>query len=164
MKKILVVGAGNVGKFAAKAIELSPDMELCAFLRREKIPVKGYENIPVITSLSELAEKPQGALLCLPSKLVEDTEKRLLEAGICTADAFDIHEELPNMRLRLGAAAKKGNAVAIIGAGWDPGLDSVIRTLMQAALPQGITYTNFGPGMSMGHSTALRAIPGPKFV
>jgi diaminopimelate dehydrogenase len=28
--------------------------------------------------------------------------------------------------------------------------------------PKGITYTNFGPGMSMGHTVAAKAIPGVK--
>ena len=33
---------------------------------------------------------------------------------------------------------------------------------MQAMAPKGLTYTNFGPGMSMGHSVAAKAIPGVK--
>ena len=44
----------------------------------------------------------------------------------------------------------------------DPGSDSVIRTLFEAMAPRGITYTNFGPGMSMGHTVAVKAIPGVK--
>ena len=43
-----------------------------------------------------------------------------------------------------------------------PGSDSVVRTLMEAIAPKGITYTNFGPGRSMGHSVAVRAIDGVK--
>ena len=31
-----------------------------------------------------------------------------------------------------------------------------------AMLPKGITYTNFGPGMSMGHTVAVKAISGVK--
>ena len=33
---------------------------------------------------------------------------------------------------------------------------------MMAMLPKGITYINFGPGMSMGHTVAAKAIPGVK--
>ena len=58
--------------------------------------------------------------------------------------------------------AKAHNAVSIISAGWDPGSDSVVRALLQAIAPKGITYTNFGPGRSMGHSVAVRAIAGVK--
>ena len=58
--------------------------------------------------------------------------------------------------------AKEHGAVSIISAGWDPGSDSVVRTLMQSLAPKGITYTNFGPGMSMGHSVCCKAIEGVK--
>lgn len=158
MKKIAIIGAGNVGKAAAKAVLSSPDMELCGFVRRKAEPVFGFENIPVKESVFALPEKPEGALICLPSRLAEPTEKALLEEGIYTVDCFDIHGELPNLRLRLSASAYKGKASAITGAGWDPGLDSVVRTLFLAAFPEGETFTNFGPGMSMGHSAAVRAI------
>jgi diaminopimelate dehydrogenase len=38
----------------------------------------------------------------------------------------------------------------------------VVRTLLEALAPKGITYTNFGPGMSMGHTVAVKAIEGVK--
>lgn len=160
MKKIAAIGAGNIGTAVAKAIELSPDMEFCGFVRRELKPVKGFENAPLVKSAFDLPEKPDGAIICLPSVLAEEAEKELLEAGIYTVDAFDIHEEISAMRQRLKNSAEKGNVSCIIGAGWDPGMDSVIRTLMSAALPHGITYTDFGPGMSMGHSAAARMTDG----
>ena len=33
---------------------------------------------------------------------------------------------------------------------------------MEACAPKGITYTNFGPGMSMGHTVAVKAVEGVK--
>ena len=66
------------------------------------------------------------------------------------------------MRRTLSASAKEHNAVSIISAGWDPGSDSIVRTLLEAIAPKGITYTNFGPGMSMGHTVAVKAIDGVK--
>ena len=62
----------------------------------------------------------------------------------------------------LKAEAEKAGKVAVISAGWDPGTDSIVRALMQAMAPKGLTYTNFGPGMSMGHSVACKAIEGVK--
>ena len=38
----------------------------------------------------------------------------------------------------------------------------VVRALLEACAPKGITYTNFGPGMSMGHTVAVKAIDGVK--
>ena len=160
MKKIAIIGAGNVGVAAAKAIMESRDMELCGFVRRKAESILGFENFPAAKSVFDLPEKPEGAIITVPSRFVESIEKKLLENGIYTADCFDIHEELPEMRKRLGVLAKEENVSCVIGAGWDPGLDSVIRTLMSAAFPKGKIYTNFGPGMSMGHSAAARFIEG----
>ena len=63
-----------------------------------------------------------------------------------------------DLRRSLDAVAKAHNTVAVISAGWDPGSDSVVRALLEAMVPKGITYTNFGPGMSMGHTVAVKAI------
>ena len=82
--------------------------------------------------------------------------------GIHTVDSFDIHTQITSLRRSLGETAKEHGAVAIISAGGDPGSDSVVRTLLEAIAPKGITYTNFGPGRSMGHSVAVRAIEGVK--
>jgi diaminopimelate dehydrogenase len=62
----------------------------------------------------------------------------------------------------LDLIAKKNNKVSIISAGWDPGIDSVIRGWFLAMAPKGITNTNYGPGMSMGHTCAVKAIAGVK--
>ena len=77
-------------------------------------------------------------------------------------DSFDIHTGIPALRRTLDAEAKAHNTVSIISAGWDPGSDSVVRALLEAMVPKGITYTNFGPGMSMGHTVAVKAIEGVK--
>ncbi|MDP1142736.1 diaminopimelate dehydrogenase, partial [Klebsiella pneumoniae] len=64
------------------------------------------------------------------------------------------------MQLRedLGKVARKYSAVSIISAGWDPGSDSIIRAVLEINTPKGITYINYGPGMSMGHTVAVKAI------
>ena len=51
---------------------------------------------------------------------------------------------------------------SVIAAGWDPGSDSIVRTLIQSLAPKGLSYTNFGPGMSMGHSVCVRSKAGVK--
>lgn len=80
--------------------------------------------------------------------------------GINTVDSFDIHTGIVDLRRTLDAAAKEHKAVSIISAGWDPGSDSIVRTMLEAIAPKGITYTNFGPGMSMGHTVAVKLSTG----
>jgi diaminopimelate dehydrogenase len=102
----------------------------------------------------------QVAILATPTRKVEEYAKQCLALGINTVDSFDIHTQIVDLRRSLDAVAKANNAVSIISAGWDPGSDSIVRTLMESLAPKGVSYTNFGPGRSMGHSVAVRAIAG----
>ena len=101
-------------------------------------------------------------LLGVPSREVPKTVEQLLQRGLATVDSFDIHTDIPAVHQHLHTLAKAAGKTCILSAGWDPGSDSMVRALMQALMPQGITYTNFGPGRSMGHSVAARSIKGVK--
>lgn len=163
MKKIraAIVGYGNIGRYTLQALEAAPDFEVAGVVRRS-----GAENLPaeligynVVKDIRELGEVDV-AILSTPTRSVERYAKDILALGINTVDSFDIHSKIVDLRRSLDDSAKAGNAVSIISAGWDPGSDSVVRTLLQAIAPKGITYTNFGPGMSMGHTVAVKAIEG----
>ena len=165
MKKIraAVVGYGNIGKSVVEALQAAPDFEIAGIVRRngaENKPAElaSYEVVKDITDLKDV----DVAIVASPTRLVEEQAKKILALGINTVDSFDIHTQITSLRRSLGEAAKANNSVAIISAGWDPGSDSVVRTLLEAIAPKGITYTNFGPGRSMGHSVAVRAIDGVK--
>ena len=166
MKKISVaiVGYGNIGKFVVEALQTAPDMEIAGVVRRSLSEEKPLEltNIPVVTDIRELG-KVDVAILSTPSRKVEENAQKYLAMGINTVDSFDIHSDIWQLKQNLDTTAKANQAVSIISAGWDPGSDSVVRALLQAAAPKGLTYTNFGPGMSMGHSVAAKAIEGVSF-
>lgn len=158
-----VVGYGNIGKYALQALEAAPDFEVAGIVRR-----KGAENCPeelahyaVVKDIRELNDVDV-AILATPTRSVEAYAKDILALGIHTVDSFDIHTQIVDLRRSLDAVAKEHGTVSIISAGWDPGSDSVVRTLLQTIAPKGITYTNFGPGMSMGHTVAVKAIEGVK--
>lgn len=159
MINIAVVGYGNIGKSVAKAVLEAKDMKLCGIIRRTANAIS-EPVAPVVTDVTELEEKIDVAILCTPSRSVPETAEKYLLQGISTVDSFDIHTSIKDVRAKLDSIAKKGNAVAVTAAGWDPGSDSCIRALMNAMVPTGVTYTNFGPGMSMGHSVAVKAIDG----
>lgn len=165
MKKIraAVVGYGNIGRYSLQALEAAPDFEIAGVVRRS-----GSDNLPdelkkyeVVKDIRELGDVDV-AILSTPTRSVEKYAKDILALGINTVDSFDIHSKIVPLRCSLNESAKAGNAVSIISAGWDPGSDSVVRALLQAIAPKGITYTNFGPGMSMGHTVAVKAIEGVK--
>ena len=165
MKKIraAVVGYGNIGKFTLEALEAAPDFEVAGIVRRHGAENKPAElaNYEVVKDIKELKDVDV-AILATPTRSVEQYAKEILALGINTVDSFDIHTQISDLRRTLGEVAKANNTVSVISAGWDPGRDSVVRTLLEAIAPKGITYTNFGPGRSMGHSVAVRAIEGVK--
>ena len=158
-----IVGYGNIGKYALEAIEASEDMECVGVVRRNGDTDKPAElaGYPVVKNITEL-DNVQVAILATPTRKVEEYAKQCLALGINTVDSFDIHTKIVDLRRSLDAVAKAHNAVSVISAGWDPGSDSIVRTLMESLAPKGISYTNFGPGRSMGHSVAVRAIAGVK--
>lgn len=161
--KVAIVGYGNIGKFTLEAVEAAPDMECVGVVRRNASKEGLPELAPykVVSDIRELGAVDV-AILATPSRKVEENALKYLAMGISTVDSFDIHSKICELRASLGAAAQKGGAVSVISAGWDPGSDSVVRALLQAVAPAGVTYTNFGPGRSMGHSVAAKAIDGVK--
>ena len=164
MKKIraAIVGYGNIGRFVLDALEEAPDFEVAGVVRRSinNIPAElnGYS---VVSDIDQL-EKVDVAILCTPTREVEKYATEYLAKGINTVDSFDIHSGIVDLRKNLNTVAQANGTVAIISAGWDPGSDSVVRTLLQAAAPKGLTYTNFGPGMSMGHTVCVKTKEGVK--
>lgn len=165
MKKVraAIVGYGNIGKYVLEALQAAPDFEVAGVVRRAGADNKPAElsEYAVVKDIKEL-QGVDVAILCTPTRNVEKYAKEILAQGINTVDSFDIHTGIVDLRRELGACAKQYGAVSIISAGWDPGSDSVVRTLLEAIAPKGITYTNFGPGMSMGHTVAVKAIDGVK--
>ena len=136
MKKMraAIIGYGNIGKYVLDALSAAPDFEIAGIVRRDATNVPDeLKNYSVVSDIDEL-KNINVAILCTPTRKVEEFAEKILARGIHT--------------------------VAITAAGWDPGSDSIVRALMQAAAPKGITYTNFGPGMSMGHTVAVKAVEG----
>ena len=164
MKKIraAIIGYGNIGRYVLEALEVAPDFEIAGVVRRDPSNVPAELNgIPVVAHVSKL-ENVDVAILATPTRKVEQFAKEALALGINTVDSFDIHGQVVDLRKSLDEVAKEHGAVSVISAGWDPGSDSVVRALLEAMVPKGITYTNFGPGMSMGHTVAVKAIEGVK--
>lgn len=161
-KRAAIVGYGNIGKYVLEAIEASPDFEVAGVVRRDASnkPAE-IAHLEIVDDIKKL-KNIDVAFLCTPTRSVEQFAKEILALGINTVDSYDIHGGIVDLRRELDKAAKAANAVSVISAGWDPGSDSVVRALMEAIVPKGVTYTNFGPGMSMGHTVAVKAIAGVK--
>ena len=165
MKKIraAVVGYGNIGRYAVQALEASADFEIAGIVRRQgsegkPSELEAYKVVKDITELDDV----DVAILATPTRSCEEYARKIVPLGINTVDSFDIHGLICQYRETMMPICREHNAVSVIAAGWDPGSDSVVRTLMQSLAPKGLSYTNFGPGMSMGHSVCVRSKKGVK--
>ncbi|MGE5653280.1 MAG: diaminopimelate dehydrogenase [Bacillota bacterium] len=161
--RVAVVGLGNVGRGALDAIEVAPDMEIAGIVEREEAIASiqaAFPQTQVVSSIEQLTQVDV-AVLAVPTRSVPEMAKRILASGISTVDSFDIHgSDLWQLRCDLDPIAKQAGVASISSAGWDPGTDSLIRAIFAIQAPRGISYTNFGPGMSMGHTVAVKKIAG----
>ena len=163
--RIGILGYGNLGRGVELAIQHCPDMELAGvFTRRDPASLKTITGANVYSM--EQAETMQDdidvMILCGGSAtdLPEQTPKFASMYNV--VDSFDTHANIPAHFAAVDTQAKANGKTAIISTGWDPGMFSLNRVLMQAILPQGDTYTFWGKGVSQGHSDAIRRLDGVK--
>lgn len=164
MINIAIVGYGNLGRGVKNAIERNPDMKLAAiFTRRAESVKKDINDVPIFSGAQ--TSLPRGlridvTILCGGSK--EDTPiqgPQFIEK-FNTVDSFDTHADIPRYFKKMDGIAKAKGNVAVISAGWDPGIFSLERVLGDAFLPGSKGYTFWGPGVSQGHSNAARKVIG----
>lgn len=166
MIKIGILGYGNLGKGVESAICQNPDMELVAVftrrnpkelkIRMEKVPVLGIESLPDMKGKMDVLILCGGSATDLPEQTPEYAKY------FNVIDSFDTHAKIPEHFDRIDKIAKDNHMVALISAGWDPGMFSLNRLYGNAILPEGKDYTFWGKGVSQGHSDAVRRIPGVK--
>jgi len=164
MINIAIVGFGNLGRGVKSAIERNEDMKLTAVFSRRPGTVAGdMKGIPVLPS--DKIAVPRGvkidvAVLCGGSRQDTPVQGPRFAEHFSTVDSFDTHADIPRYFRKMDSIARMHKNVAIISAGWDPGIFSLERVLGGAFLPGGKSYTFWGPGVSQGHSDAARKIEG----
>ena len=161
--RIAIYGYGNLGRGVEAAMNQHTDCELVGiFTRRSPDTVKTVSGAAVYHAdeLSEFVGKIDVLILCggsatdLPKMTPEMAEK------FNVVDSFDTHAKIPEHFDAVDKAAKDSGHVALISAGWDPGLFSILRVYSSAVVPSGKDYTFWGRGVSQGHSDAIRRIDG----
>ena len=163
--KIGIYGYGNLGRGVELAIRQNADMELVGvFTRRDPAGVKTLTGAPVYAagSVADFESEIDVMIICggSASDLPEMTP--MLARQFNVIDSFDTHARIPEHFANVDQAALRTGHTALISAGWDPGLFSLARLLMNAVLPDGKDYTFWGRGVSQGHSDAIRRISGVK--
>ncbi len=165
--RVGIVGYGNLARGAEAAIQKTPDIELAAvFTRRnpETVQVK-TPNVKVLPleQAGNYVNEIDVMLLCGGSASDLPEQGPYFAKMFNTVDSFDTHAKIPEYFNAVDLSAKTSGKTGIISVGWDPGLFSMNRMLMEAVLPDGRDYTFWGKGVSQGHSDAIRRVKGVKY-
>lgn len=159
MIRVGICGYGNLGKGVEKALKITEDMELVGvFTRRDVNIIKSEAKIYPVENLDNMTEDIDVLILCGGSANDLMTQSPKYAEQFNIVDSFDTHAKIPEHFMAVNEAALKNNHVAVISAGWDPGMFSINRVYGEALLPKGETYTFWGKGVSQGHSDAIRRI------
>ena len=162
--RVGIMGYGNLGRGIECALKQNCDMELVAvFSRRDPATVKILsEGVKVYKAEEALLHKDEIDVLILCGGSATDLPVQTPEfaKNFTVVDSFDTHARIPEHFANVDAAAKENGNVAVISAGWDPGMFSLNRLYANAILPDGKDYTFWGKGVSQGHSDAIRRVEG----
>lgn len=155
--KVGIVGYGNLGKGTEAAVLQQGDMQIVGlFSRREGLMSASRVRVYPMDAIMDLKKNLDVLLLCGGSAKDLPVISPQLAKEFPIADTYDDHE---NAAAHI-AACHNGRHAAIVCAGWDPGLFSIQRVLFKSVFPQNEPHTFWGPGVSQGHSDAIRQIEG----
>jgi len=162
--RVGIMGYGNLGRGIECAIKQNEDMELVAvFSRRNpdsvKILTEGVKVYPVAKAV-DMKDDIDVLILCGGSATDLPVQTPEFTKYFNVVDSFDTHARIPEYFANVDAVAKENGTVAVISAGWDPGMFSLNRLYANAILPDGKDYTFWGKGVSQGHSDAIRRVDG----
>lgn len=162
--KIGIVGYGHLGKGIENCLDHFPDMQLCAiFTRRDPESISSESRVVPFDRIHDFKHDIDVLMLAGGSQKDIPVQAPSLIADFNTVDCYDNHAEIATYFKKMDDIAQAHKKVSIISTGWDPGLFSIQRMLMEAVLPSAKTYTFWGPGLSQGHSDVVRRIDGVKY-
>lgn len=162
--RIAIAGYGNLGRGVEAAINKNPDMKLVGIYTRRSpeqlTPLNPGTSVYGMDQLQQSTDQIDVLILCGGSKEDLPQQGPQLAALFNTVDSFDTHARIPEYFAAVDAPARANQKTALISTGWDPGVFSINRVISEALLPDGMTYTFWGDGLSQGHSDAIRRVPG----
>ena len=160
--RVGIYGYGNLGRGIECAVNSSNDMELVAvFTRRDPSTLKiASKNVAVVNvkDVASYQDKIDVMIICGGSATDLPEQTPNLAKLFNVIDSFDTHAKIPEHFANVDKAAKANGHIALISAGWDPGMFSLNRLYANAILPNGKDYTFWGKGVSQGHSDAILSL------
>jgi diaminopimelate dehydrogenase len=101
------------------------------------------------------------ALVCVPRERVLDVTIQILSRGVAIVEAGQFHGiAFQEHRDAIHREAMRHHRPAVVGAGWDPGVLSLVHGWFALLVPKGRTSARSRPATSLHHTAAARNVPG----
>ena len=162
--RIGIVGYGRLGRSLEMIAERDDTVNTVGVFTRRNISevhTLGARVLP-LGSLSEYRDGIDVLCLCQGSSYDLPSMAPGMAEAFNTVDAYDNHKEIESYKKSMDRAARDNGHTSLISVGWDPGFLSLIRLYSTSFIPNAITNTFWGRGVSQGHSEAIRSIDGVK--
>ncbi len=163
-RHVAIIGFGKLGKACAYALQHDDELAFAGIVRRpewltEKLPA-ALGNIPVVAHITEL-QAVDAALVCVPAEQVAGVAHDLLQRKIPIVECAVLHGEAwRHHKDELDRLAQRYRVPAAVGAGWDPGAMSLLRSLFALLIPKGATEATYRPGIALHHTTLADTVAG----
>ncbi len=157
------MGFGRLGRACAQALGEAPDLLPAGVVRRPesagRLP-QPFSGIPAVAHLRDLAGV-DAALLCVPPAVSSAAARDVLQLGIPLVECAALEgRSLVAHHETIARAASAHRVAAVVGAGWDPGMLTLMRRAFEVLVPKGETIATASPGVSLHHTEAARNAPG----
>ena len=134
--RVAICGYGNLGKGVELGLSKAEDMELvCIFTRRDPNSLKTSSNVPVVSidNAKDWEGKIDIVFLCGGSATDLPIQGPLFASMFNTICSFDTHAKAFDYYKEMNEVALKNNHIAMTSIGWDPGLFSHMRLLINSS-------------------------------
>lgn len=159
-RQIAVIGLGNLGRKCAEALLADTSLTLAGVVRRTPAPVEWLKGIPVVSHVSELKDV-DAALLCVPTDMTRGSAQEILQRRTPVVECARLHgEAFVAHHAEMQRMAHLYKATAIVGAGGDPGILSLLRSQFALLIPHGHTQSSLHTGTSLHHTLAATDVAG----
>lgn len=160
--RLAIIGSGNLGSACAEAIAATQDCALAGVVQHSPRPAPPWTKAPAVTHVSELGAV-DAALVCVPPDSVLGVAECLLQARIPLVECARLHgNAFLTQKAELHRIALHHKVPAIVGAGCDPGVLSLLRMQFALLAPHGRTEIRPHAGASLHHTLAASGVSGVK--
>ena len=142
--KIGIYGYGNLGRGVEYCAKQNSDTQIVGiFTRRDPQSVKSALGTAVYKAedAPEFKDETDVMIICGGSATDLPKLTPMLAENFSVVDSFDTHPKIPEHYKAVSQVAKRAGTLALISAGWDPGMFSLNRLYSECILPFGETYT-----------------------